>query len=433
MKKSIVAGLIILALIILISPGIVGHLAEKSVDTQLEWAADENQEVVIKAATFDRGWFSSAGQHRIEFADTVAGRTLRSQLGFTDGAASPALIIDTVLDHGLIPVSSMGREDGSLMPGLGSAESRLSIEMADGSIVALPGIVHTRVGLTGAVSSNYVVEAGSAGAASWGKGGISVKSNASQQNLVFDADFDSLHVRDGETDVSVSGLRATGDMTQTKYGFSVGTFDLSIADMLNRSAGIDARFDTFVVSADSKLQGERLDSRFSLDMAASGLPEVESVGFLIEGKLDGVQAESMGRVLKGLKEARAAQDPLLMLSAVEGELQTLLANGFDFALETFDVTLPEGKVSTVLDVTIKETDPATFTWASLLLGSEARADIRIPKSVLDQLAASDPNLQTAVGMGFLQLNGDAYEMAAEYRKGLLTVNGAPMPIPLPAM
>ena len=38
----------------------------------------------------------------------------------------------------------------------------------------------------------------------------------------------------------------------------------------------------------------------------------------------------------------------------------------------------------------------------------------------------------AAGMGFLKKNGDDYEMAAEYRKGLLTVNGAPMPIPIPS-
>ena len=31
---------------------------------------------------------------------------------------------------------------------------------------------------------------------------------------------------------------------------------------------------------------------------------------------------------------------------------------------------------------------------------------------------------------FLIQNGDVYEMRAEYAKGLLTVNGAPMPIPL---
>ena len=35
-----------------------------------------------------------------------------------------------------------------------------------------------------------------------------------------------------------------------------------------------------------------------------------------------------------------------------------------------------------------------------------------------------------VGLGYLVLNGDVYEMKAELRKGLLTLNGAPMPLPL---
>jgi hypothetical protein len=33
-------------------------------------------------------------------------------------------------------------------------------------------------------------------------------------------------------------------------------------------------------------------------------------------------------------------------------------------------------------------------------------------------------------MGYLKLSGDIYEMEARYKKGVLTVNGAPIPIPL---
>ena len=58
MKKSVVAGLVLLALVVIISPGLMGYLAERSVDKQLEWAADDSQEIVISASGFDRGWFS---------------------------------------------------------------------------------------------------------------------------------------------------------------------------------------------------------------------------------------------------------------------------------------------------------------------------------------------------------------------------------------
>ena len=93
MKKSIVAGLVVLALIVLVSPGIVGHLAERSVDSQVEWAADENRELEITATGFERGWFRSAGRHRVAFAATPAGRELRALFGYDEDGAGPALVI----------------------------------------------------------------------------------------------------------------------------------------------------------------------------------------------------------------------------------------------------------------------------------------------------------------------------------------------------
>ena len=38
-----------------------------------------------------------------------------------------------------------------------------------------------------------------------------------------------------------------------------------------------------------------------------------------------------------------------------------------------------------------------------------------------------------LGGGFLQKRNDAYVMEAELKKGLLTINGAPMPVPLGGM
>ena len=71
------------------------------------------EEVTVTSEHFDRGWFSSEGRHRIELNDG----DVRSVLDvlFQDGGYGgiPALIIDTRIDHGLVPVSSMGRAQGS--------------------------------------------------------------------------------------------------------------------------------------------------------------------------------------------------------------------------------------------------------------------------------------------------------------------------------
>ncbi len=62
MNRWFVALLITLAVILLVSPGIVGRLAEKSVEENLDFVASENDEVVVTTESFDRGWFTSEGR-----------------------------------------------------------------------------------------------------------------------------------------------------------------------------------------------------------------------------------------------------------------------------------------------------------------------------------------------------------------------------------
>ncbi len=154
MKKGIVALLVVLALIVLISPGIVGRLAEKSVDENLDWAARESNELVVTSQSFDRGWFSSQGQHRIEVRDGNLRAALLTLTGSKDTGSLPALIIDTRLDHGLVPFSSLTRDGGTLKPGLGSAVSTLSIELANGESMPVPGTIYSTVSLGGELESN---------------------------------------------------------------------------------------------------------------------------------------------------------------------------------------------------------------------------------------------------------------------------------------
>jgi uncharacterized protein YdgA (DUF945 family) len=42
---------------------------------------------------------------------------------------------------------------------------------------------------------------------------------------------------------------------------------------------------------------------------------------------------------------------------------------------------------------------------------------------------AEPNMAMAIGAGYLVKRGDAYELEAQLKKGLLTVNGAPIPLP----
>jgi uncharacterized protein YdgA (DUF945 family) len=117
--------------------------------------------------------------------------------------------------------------------------------------------------------------------------------------------------------------------------------------------------------------------------------------------------------------------------ALEDDLQQLLAKGFQLRVDQLDVIMQPGTISAQLNVDVAATDMDNFVWTSALLALDATLEVSVPAELYDYAVTIDPQVSMAVGMGFLRRNGDVYEMEAAFRNGLLTVNGAPMPIPLP--
>jgi hypothetical protein len=55
----------------------------------------------------------------------------------------------------------------------------------------------------------------------------------------------------------------------------------------------------------------------------------------------------------------------------------------------------------------------------------------MPAALIELARTANPESAALISMGILKKDGDSYIVNARYEKGLLTVNGAPMPIPLP--
>ena len=221
MKKSVVIILVLLAAIVLVSPAIVGRLAEQSMDENLNWAASESGAVKVTSEHFERGWFSSAGQHRVELREGDLLATLQLLAGPVDADDLPVLIINTRLDHGLIPVASMSREQGTLSPGLGSAVSTLQMEFADGTVIDLPGTIYSKVSLGGELESRYVLEAGSrsedGAEAGWSDTAVNVTTNPRSGKVSFDGEVEKLFMKaDGQT-VTLNALQFEGVQQPTRF------------------------------------------------------------------------------------------------------------------------------------------------------------------------------------------------------------------------
>ena len=120
-----------------------------------------------------------------------------------------------------------------------------------------------------------------------------------------------------------------------------------------------------------------------------------------------------------------------MYPLIESDIQMLLTSGLEIRIDRFDVTLPDSELTTKLRFELPASDPdAEFSWPALLLALDASADVRIPLEVFELAEIAIPEAGMLIAMGFLKKVDDNYEMRAEYSKGLITINGAPMPIPL---
>ena len=444
MKKSFVALLIGLALIILISPGIVGRLAQKSMDENLDWAATEAEEVVVSSQGFDRGWFSSEGQHRIEIRDGELRELLLAYAGTDAAGKLPALIIDTRIDHGLIPVTSMARDKGSLVPGLGSAVSTLGFEAGE-EVVPLPGTIYSTVGLTGELRSNYVLGPGSftheGATARWGDVDVSVTTSPSSGAVTFGGAVASFAVDSMTDDVRIEEISFSGEQVPSGFGFRVGPVEGSIG-----SISIDAApsrtsvgaldeprtiLGPITVDADSSVDGGRVSARTRLGIENTPFQDMGNADITLDMRIVDADGRAIGNIKRGLENLRAPASPDAMMSSeLEADAKDLVAAGFELHIDEARISLPQGLVETELHVSVDESDPAGFSWPEALLAMDASANISIAEDLVRLAMAADPDVGGIIGMGFLQKDGDVYVLRAEFKRGLLTVNGAPMPIPL---
>ena len=435
MKKGVVVILVLLAAIVLVSPAIVGRLAEQSMDENLNWAASESGELSVTSEYFDRGWFSSAGQHRIELRDGQLKTAVQNVSGPLPDEGMPVLLVNTRLDHGLIAVSSMSRDKGSLTPGLGSAVSTMQVELPDGAIIDLPGTIYSKVSLGGELQSNYVLEAGERSvdelSASWGDADIDITTNPSSGVVTFDGTVNGLSAGSDQGGMGLSGLAFAGEQRPTRYGVTVGDVNLSLDEVaFDGGYGQAMSFKDVSVDIRSELDGDKINGNGAVNLMASSVMGPGDMAFDMVFELEGADAASLGAVQRAINAMNSSSDPMADVQAIEGPAKDLLARGFTMNIPKYNLTLPQGTVSTQMSFTFSEEDPATFEWTTLLLSTDASVDVSLPAELVEMYAQGNPQAAMIIGGGYLVKRGDVYVTEARMRKGLLTVNGAPIPIPL---
>ena len=433
-KKGIVILLVIAALVVLITPGIIGRLAEESFDQNLEMAVTESEDVVVSSLGFVRGWFTSEGQHRIELRDVKdprpVGGAVDSDMRFVD-----ALIVTTRIDHGLIPVTSMARDEGSLAPGLGSAVSTLSAEVSNGTSFDLPGVIYSEVGLTGELQSNFVLDADSTTVEGrqlqWGDADLLVTSNAATGYIATEGVVGALSMVAPQETIRVGEITVAGEQRPGDFGYPLGFVDVTVDSFAVESAYNDFFMGPMRVQSSLTAENDRVNGDALFEVANFNSP-IGDAEVTWHARIQGADGNALGQLLKSYQ---GMDDPDLAWAALkesDAAVEALLASGMELHFDRFDLVVPQGTMTSEMHLTVHASRPDQMSWAAIILALDGTLEVGISQGLVDWLTAQFPEFGGAVALGYLRKSGDLYETLVEIRSGVLTINGAPMQIPLGA-
>jgi len=438
-KRWPIILLISLAVIVFVSPGIVGHLAEKNLDDNLSWLEAENDDLVITAEKFDRGWFTSAGRHRVAIKNgsflailTAAENPARRGL--------PSLLIDTRLDHGVLPFTSLAREQGTLQPSIASSVSTLKIDRGDGELVDLPGTVYSTIGLTGNSAFHYLMDAGNQsdgdGMVSWSGADIAVNTMPSSRSFSARGKIEPVRLESFGVVTEVGPVTFELNQDRRRFALGIGALKLEIDSLSVISPDEPpAGFGKVSLDTVSELDGDRVTARATASVARALVPGVGPMNVDIGFTASGIDAKSLEGVIGALRDAEGSAitgaGQAGLTPTLQADIERLVAHGLEARFSHFDISLPQGDLTTAITVTVPESDADdSFSWPGVILATTASVDLTLSTSLYEMMQTMNPEITSLVALGVLKRNGEQYTTEIRYAKGLLTINGAPMAIPL---
>ena len=161
---------------------------------------------------------------------------------------------------------------------------------------------------------------------------------------------------------------------------------------------------------------------------ADDVPGLGHLGLDTRFTLRNIDAAELNQFVASARSAQANSTSYDIMSAIEKDVLELLAAGADLHVERLDIALPQGTIKSEMNVRFLENDSSDLVWASLLLSLEADLKLEVPELIANMAMVLSP--QAGMVESLLVKNGDVYELEAEYKKGLLTVNGVPMALPI---
>lgn len=422
MKRWLVALLVVLAVLVLVSPGLIGQLAQENIEMGLSQAANEGGRATVTTEKYDKGWFTSEGRYRIVFEEGGVREALQA-----GEPGAPAIIVTTQVQHGLLPI-------GGFIPGIANAQSTAQIDSGTGELIDIPGVLRTHVGLGGDTTFNYHADKdsfvlGDGNEIDWDGADLEINTNADMTRVEVSGTILPLQMRADGNLMNVGTIIVRGQQQRVDYGLDVGSGSFDLDRLWARD-----------IDGETSIQALHFDSTASVDEDGAALvfrssvkdmdlPGMADLSYDVEISLARMDPATLGRILERLRGADAQTG---MYPELEQDVLELLSLGAMINAPRVSVATPQGNLDAAISLEIdKQPAGSAPNWIGVLMASDATVQLSVPAMLVQFAQIASPEMAALMEMGLLIEDGDNYRMEARFKKGILTVNGAPLPLPLP--
>ncbi len=417
------------AAVVLALPALFGILTIGVAETLLARGL-ESQGAAPEESWIERGWFTSTVDQRFRLADGG----LAEFLALATGVGSAAeLVVSSRMRHGPLP---------GWRPGLAEADTSYRVIAADGSDHEVPASSHSRVGLTGQITTDLGLDAFSRrcrpgrGCLDSGGGRFRAVQPPGDGRWTLAGHMGPLALDGPEGRLAVDRLsidaRALFENTLPRSGRGVLGFEsLTITDPQQKTVTVES----LGVTSELTVEAERLSQSFTVEaprIVAAGGDEGHIRLSLAARDLDAPTVYAIGRELT---DEPPAERPRRVNELLMAQWRELAVHGPSITLEELDFAGGPDLASASLHLALP---PASGRDDRGLVGTlyenlDGRFSLALSEGMIQSVSASDPDqgqrLAALMSLGYLELRDGRYWMSGTYAGRLLTVNGRPLPLP----
>jgi len=425
LRRIIQLMLLTLALVCL-APAAIGRLAESRQQFLVDSLAHSVAGADLITEQYETGWITSRSIHRLRLDDPAYINAARELTGIPNLDESPELVIRSRIAHGPWPLLQ-GR------PGLARVHSEVTFVVGQDEI-SIPGVAIADIGLDGSGVTVFdspgmetTVESGSA-FIRWHATDLRISFDRQVRNLDSLGTIGELELLGSHGEIRFGPIRVDGRSAYTTHGFWSGESRLNVARF--STTGIDgASFLAEGIELDLAVlpDGDLVNHRYEVTLDRFSSPRVDAGQLQLAGTIENLDAAALGRLLAERTGGRWSSDRQswtgVFSAASRFHLREFLveADGERARLE-FECHLR--------DAIGAETDPG-----ELLRALQGQGTILLSEGLLPMLIGNgnDPAaVESLLAIGYLRRVEGGLLAELRLGGGLLTINGLPIPLPMPA-